>query len=144
MVATLLTLAPPASADDPDPFGWTERCLKSSENQLDWVSKREDCLRAILIYCEFAENDQACFQNLIGNFDARGDQLVASLPASINAEAPQKGFYEMRLDTLGKSFSVSQCRGKERVELCAATVVIGKYLSAALLTEWLAKQEETK
>ncbi|MEM7320014.1 MAG: hypothetical protein AAF408_13450, partial [Pseudomonadota bacterium] len=44
----------PIFADDPNPQGWADRCIKSSENDLDWVSKREYCLNGILVYCEFA------------------------------------------------------------------------------------------
>lgn len=127
-------------ADDLNPTGWAERCMKSTKNQLGWVSERERCLDVILAYCEFAEDNQACFLKLAEDFGGRANQLMTDFPVTIDADDAQKGFYDLRLSVLSEMTPEVQCGHEEVRTYCTALTAMKRYLASESLSDWLADQ----
>ncbi|MFA3917558.1 hypothetical protein [Ruegeria hyattellae] len=129
-----------ASADDPNPVDWVDRCMKSSKNQLDWVNERERCLDVILSYCEFSQENQTCFLRLATGFEDRADRIIVDFPDTIDADGVQKGFYDLRLSILSELTPEIQCQNEGSRVYCTALTAIQRYLAAQTLTDWLAEQ----
>jgi len=131
-----------AIADETDPVGWAQRCFANSKGQLDWVSERQWCIKTILGYCEFAEGSRSCYGDLTTNFENRSQGIIDGLPQDLSGPAPQKKFYENRLELLNEATAARRCETSDVGTECAAFVSLGRYIGALSLVDWV-KQERT-
>ena len=128
-----------ANGEEQSPSKWVERCLAKTKSGMDWVSRREECMGVILVYCRHATEPQSCFADITVQFQEKIQRLLAGLPDTVQGTPLQMNNYKQRLRIL-RNTSTASC--VEANSECAAFQALRTYHASASLAGWLAKLED--